>query len=96
MLLPLLVLFSMLFMLLPSLVLPCADALPGRRAAAAVMADPLTARLRKSLLVLILVTRVNADRFQSTIAADKSPFTRRHSCSNPRRYSCSLGSRHWS
>src|ERR1700733_1763164 len=47
----------MLFMLLPSLVLPCANALPGKRAAAAVMADPLTATLRNSLLVLILVAR---------------------------------------
>jgi len=33
------------------------------------MADPLTARLRKSLLVLILITQANSDQFQSTIAA---------------------------
>src|SRR4030088_1300856 len=52
--------------MLPSFVLPCADALPGRSTAAAVMADPLTARLRKSLLVLIFVTRADADQFQST------------------------------
>jgi hypothetical protein len=50
-------------------VIHAADALPGRSAAAAVMADPLTARLRTSLLVLIHVTRANADQFQSTIAA---------------------------
>src|SRR5260370_11676864 len=35
-------------MLLPLLVLPCADALPGRSAAAAVMADPLTAKVSSS------------------------------------------------
>ena len=63
-------------MLLPSLVLPRADALPGRSAAAAVMADPLTARLRKSLLVLIHVTRANADQFQiDDCCGIKSPFT---------------------
>ena len=45
----------MLFMLLPSIVLLCAGALPGKGAAAAVMADPLKARSRNSLLVLILV-----------------------------------------
>src|SRR6267142_2938045 len=44
----------MLFMLLPSLVLPCANALPGSRDAAAVIADPLTARFRKSLLLRIV------------------------------------------
>src|SRR3979411_2367333 len=55
--------------MLLSFVLPCADALPGRSTAAAVMADPLTARLRKSLLVLIFVTRANADQFQSTSMA---------------------------
>jgi hypothetical protein len=47
-------------------VVHAADALPGR--SAAVMADPLTARLRKSL-VLIHVTPANADQFQSAIAA---------------------------
>jgi len=40
-------------MLLLSLVLLWADALPGRRAAAAATADPLRARLRKLLLVLV-------------------------------------------
>jgi hypothetical protein len=50
-------------MLLPSVGLPCADAVPRKSAAAAVMADPLTARLRKSLLVLILVAQANADQF---------------------------------
>src|SRR6267154_1235720 len=49
----------MLFMLLPSPELSCADELTGRRTAAAVMADALTARLRNSLLVLIFVTSVS-------------------------------------
>src|ERR1700693_3087212 len=44
----------MFFMLLPSLELPCASALPDRRVAAALIADPLTARFRKSLLVRII------------------------------------------
>src|ERR1700738_1203499 len=52
-------------MLLLPPVSSCADALTGRRTEAAVIADPLTARLRKSLLVLILVTRANA--FQSRL-----------------------------
>ena len=50
-----------MLLLLPAL--PCADALPDRRAAAAVMADPLTARLRKSLLVLILIAKPMPIRF---------------------------------
>jgi hypothetical protein len=47
----------MVFVLLPSFARRSADALPGKRAVAAVIADPWTARFRKSLLVLILVTR---------------------------------------
>src|SRR5580704_16890838 len=77
----------MLCTLLPLLVLPCADALPGRRAAAAAMANPLTARLRKSLLVLILVTRANIDRFQSNCRGINLR-SGRDNHSNPRRYPC--------
>jgi hypothetical protein len=50
----LLVLFSMLPMLLLLSALPRADAVRGRKVAATVIADPLTARFRKSLLVFIL------------------------------------------
>jgi hypothetical protein len=51
------VLVFVVFVLLASFAWLSADALSGRRAAAAVIADALTARFRKSLLVLILVTR---------------------------------------
>jgi hypothetical protein len=63
----------MLFVLLRSPVLPCDNAFPRKAAAAAAMADPLIATLRKSLLVLILGTR-DADPLQSTIAGHKFPF----------------------
>src|SRR5258708_33634723 len=48
-------------MFLPSPVFTWADKPCGRRAAAAAIADPLAARLRKSLLVLILSNRCNTE-----------------------------------
>jgi hypothetical protein len=56
-LLALLMLVFIGFVFLASSARHCANVLSGSRAAAAVTADPLAARFRKSLLVLILVTR---------------------------------------
>jgi hypothetical protein len=46
----------MVFVLLLWFASRCADVLPGSRAAAVVIAQPLTVIFRKSLLVLIFVT----------------------------------------